>query len=140
MTKMKAPDGITQVYIDREVKVPKSGIIDVPGEFVEPLKGHGFVEHQETDQEREKREKAEVVAKAKELKDAKDKAEALIESVKKEMKALGDKLAPEIKENIGRVLEDFTEILKSDDADLINAAAHALNEAALPMHAEGKSG
>ncbi len=67
--------------------------------------------------------------KARELAEARNQADAMIHTVRKSMKDLGDKLEASEKEQIESAIKDLDSAIKSDDKDAIAAKTQALAEA-----------
>ena len=87
---------------------------------------------------------AEEDRKAHELVDARNRADALVHSVRKSMKEMGDKIDPADKTKIEQAITDLESVLKTDDKAEIEAKTQVLTEAshklAEHMYAQAQAG
>ena len=130
-----APRGTPQIEVSFDIDA--NGILHVNAkdkatgkENKITIKANGGLSDEEIKKMEEDAERfAEDDKKLKELVDAKNMAEAMINSVEKSMKEHGDKLDKAEKEKIEASLKDLQEAIKSDNKDEIEAKNKALAEA-----------
>jgi molecular chaperone DnaK len=130
-----APRGMPQIEVTFDIDA--NGILHVSAKDKATGKenkiaikaGSGLTEAEIQQMVKDAEAHAEEDRKARELAEARNQADAMIHTVRKSMKELGDKLAVPEKEKIEAAIKDLEAVVKSDDKDEIQNKTQALMEA-----------
>jgi molecular chaperone DnaK len=130
-----APRGMPQIEVTFDIDA--NGILHVSAKDKGTGKenkivikaGSGLTEAEIQQMVKDAEAHAEEDRKARELAEARNQADAMIHTVRKSMKELGDKLAVPEKEKIEAAIKDLEAVVKSDDKDEIQNKTQALMEA-----------
>jgi molecular chaperone DnaK len=130
-----APRGVPQIEVTFDIDA--NGILHVTAkdkatgkENRIQIRGSSGLEDNEIDRMvKDAEAHADEDRKARELVDTRNQADAMIHSVTKSLKEMGDKIEAAEKEKIEAAIKDLEEAMKGDDKDAISAKTEALAEA-----------
>ncbi|MDH3370937.1 MAG: molecular chaperone DnaK, partial [Gammaproteobacteria bacterium] len=130
-----APRGVPQIEVAFDIDA--NGILHVSAKDKATNKenkivikaGSGLTEEEIQKMVKDAEAHAEEDHKARELAEARNHADSLSHSVRKSMKEMGDKLAPEEKDKIESAIKNLEEAARTDDKDDIKSKTDALTEA-----------
>ncbi|MFP4386878.1 MAG: molecular chaperone DnaK, partial [Alphaproteobacteria bacterium] len=134
-----APRGIPQVEVTFDIDA--NGIVNVSAKDKATNKeqqiriqaGGGLSDEDIDKMVKEAEENAESDKKKRDLVEAKNKAESMINSVESSMEDLGDEIPEDEKSNVENAIKALRDVLDDDDTDEINAKTEELSKASMKL-------